>query len=109
MLGFGHAFSACLFSVVSAQDDLMVVLMRNVSVLSCRVRSVQCVVYCVAHGLCLHRPRAFMSCFVLCCVAHSLCFTLAVCFHVVMFCVNTCLMSVLIVLQVSFCVSTIAF
>ncbi len=36
------------------------------------------------------------SCYVLCCVARSLCFSLAACFHVVMSCVNTWLMSFLI-------------
>ncbi len=34
------------------------------------------------------------SCYVLCCVARSSCFSLAACFHVVMSCVNTRLMSV---------------
>ncbi len=41
----------------------------------------------------LHAVCAFIgcvhSCYVLCCVAHSLCFALAACFHVVMSCVNT--------------------
>ncbi len=36
------------------------------------------------------------SCFILCCVAHRLCISLAACFHVVMSCVNTWLMSFLI-------------
>ncbi len=48
----------------------------------------------------LHAVRVFIgcvhSCYVLCCVARSSCFSLAACFHVVMFCVNTQLMSVLI-------------
>ncbi len=33
------------------------------------------------------------SCYILCCVARSLCISLAACFHVVMSCVNTWLMS----------------
>ncbi len=44
---------------------------------------------CVFIG-CVH------SCYVLCCVASSLCFSLAACYHVVMFCVNTWLISILI-------------
>ncbi len=36
------------------------------------------------------------SCYILCCVARSLCISLAACFHVVMSCVNTWLMSFLI-------------
>ncbi len=46
------------------------------------------------------RSRVFIgcvhSCYVLCCVARSSCISLAACFHVVMSCVNTRLMSVLI-------------
>ncbi len=41
------------------------------------------------------------SCCVLCCVAHSLCISLAVCFYAVMSCVNTWLMSFL--MSVLFC------
>ncbi len=41
----------------------------------------------------LHAVRVFIgcihSCYILCCVAHSLCISLSVCFHVVMSCVNT--------------------
>ncbi len=44
---------------------------------------------CVFIG-CMH------SCYVFCCVARSLCFSLAAYFHVVMSCVNTWLMSILI-------------
>ncbi len=48
----------------------------------------------------LHAVRVFIgcvhSCYVLCCVARSSCISLAVCFHVVMSCVNTRFMSVLI-------------
>ncbi len=48
----------------------------------------------------LHAVRVFIgcvhSCYILCCVAHSLCILLAACFHVVMSCVNTWLMSFLI-------------
>ncbi len=48
----------------------------------------------------LHAVRVFIgcvhSCYVLCCVARSSCISLAACFHVVMSCVNTRLMSVLI-------------
>ncbi len=48
----------------------------------------------------LHAVRVFIgcehSCYVLCCVARSLCFSLAACFHVIMSCVNTWLMSFLI-------------
>ncbi len=36
------------------------------------------------------------SCYILCCVARSLCISLVACFHVVMSCVNTWLMSFLI-------------
>ncbi len=43
------------------------------------------------------RTLALMhSCYILCCVAHSLCISLAACFHVVISCVNTWLMSFLI-------------
>ncbi len=48
----------------------------------------------------LHAVRVFLgcvhSCYILCCVARSLCISLAACFHVVMSCVNTWLMSFLI-------------
>ncbi len=48
----------------------------------------------------LHAVRVFIgcehSCYILCCVALSLCISLAACFHVVMSCVNTWLMSFLI-------------
>ncbi len=48
----------------------------------------------------LHTVRGIIgcvhSCYVLCCVARSLCFSLAACFYVVMSCVNTWLMSILI-------------
>ncbi len=48
----------------------------------------------------LHAVPVFIgcmhSCYILCCVAHSLCISLAACFHVVMSCVNTWLMSFLI-------------
>ncbi len=48
----------------------------------------------------LHAVRVFIgcvhSCYILCCVAHSLCISLAACFHVVMSCVITWLMSFLI-------------
>ncbi len=48
----------------------------------------------------LHTVRVFISCvhscYILCCVAHSLCISLAACFHVVMSCVNMWLMSFLI-------------
>ncbi len=48
----------------------------------------------------LHAVRVFIgcvhSCSISCCVARSLCISLAACFHVVMSCVNTWLMSFLI-------------
>ncbi len=48
----------------------------------------------------LHAVPVFLgcvhSCYILCCVARSLCISLAACFHVVMSCVNTWLMSFLI-------------
>ncbi len=48
----------------------------------------------------LHAARVSIgcvhSCYILCCVARSLCISLAACFHVVMSCVNTWLMSFLI-------------
>ncbi len=48
----------------------------------------------------LHAVRVFigclLSCCILCCVERSLCISLAACFHVVMSCVNTWLMSFLI-------------
>ncbi len=48
----------------------------------------------------LHVVRVFIvcvhSCYILCCVARSLCISLAACFHAVMSCVNTWLMSFLI-------------
>ncbi len=56
-----------------------------------------CVVCVVLHAVrVFNRLRAFMLCYVLCCVARSSCFSLAACFYVVMSCVNTQLMSVLI-------------
>ncbi len=74
-------------------------------VLSCcvSVRSrVRSAVRYPVHMCCfvLHAVHVFIgcmhSCYVLCCVACSLCFSLAACFHVVMSCVNTWLMSILI-------------
>ena len=114
VLGFGHSCSACLYSVVSAQDELSLVLVRSVlsreRAVSSSLKPSACVVSRVARGSCLRRPCAFMSCFVLCCAAHSLCFSLAVCFHVVMFCVNTWLVirftGHVLVLFVMFGVST---
>ncbi len=47
----------------------------------------------------LQAVRVFIgvhSCYILCCVARSLCISLAACFHVVMSCENTWLMSFLI-------------
>ncbi len=48
----------------------------------------------------LHAVRVSIGCvhlcYILCCVAHSWCFSLAVCFRVFMSCVNTWLMSFLI-------------
>ncbi len=46
--------------------------------------------FCLFVWMCVH------SCYILCCVAHSLCISLSACFHVVMSCVNTWLMSFLI-------------
>ncbi len=63
------------------------------------------ILFCVARGSCsatcfshflvllpavhvFYRMRAFMLCFVLCCVGYSLCSSLAACFHVVMSCVS---------------------
>ncbi len=50
--------------------------------------------------VCVARSSCFIgcvhSCYVLCCVARSSCFSLAACFHVVVSCVNTRLMSILI-------------
>ncbi len=69
-----HFLSLCKCAVSSSLD----------CALSC-----PCVFCCVARS-CVH------SCYILCCVAHSLCISLAACFHVVMSCVNTWLMSFLI-------------
>ncbi len=105
---------------------------REVSSLLGRALFCPRVVFCVARGSCsaayfschlvlLHAVRVFIgcmhSCYVLCCVARSLCFSFAVCFHVVASCVNTWLMSILIscvfvscfaghVLVFLFCVNT---
>ncbi len=49
----------------------------------------------VLHAVCVF-IGCMHSCYVLCCVACSSCISLAACFHVVMSCVNTRLMSVLI-------------
>ncbi len=49
---------------------------------------------CVARSLCFYRLRAFMLYLVLC--GTQLVYSLAACFHVVMSCVNTWLMSFLI-------------
>ncbi len=74
------------------------ILSRCVSVRS-RVRSAAHssvhVCFVVLHAVCVF-IGCVHSCYVLCCVAHSLCFALAACFHVVMSCVNTWLMSILI-------------
>ncbi len=101
MSGFGHSRS--MFSLVVWACGLEFT--RLCALLS------TCVVFCVARGSCsatcfscrlvlLHAVRVFIgcvhSCYVFCCVAHSLCFSLAACFHVVMSCVNTRLMSILI-------------
>ncbi len=64
----------------------------------CSVSLCECPrVFC---GVARHAVRVFIgcmhSCYVLCYVARSLCFSLAACFHVVMSCVNTWLMSFLI-------------
>ncbi len=54
-----------------------------------------CVVFCVvAHSSCF--IGCLNSCYILYCVARSLFFSWAACFHVVMSCVNTWLMSILI-------------
>ncbi len=78
--GFGHSCSTSRFGS-----------MRS------RVRSAACSsvhVFCV-----VARSSCFIgcvhSCYVLCCVARSLCFSCTACFHVVMSCVNTWLMSIL--------------
>ncbi len=84
--GFGHSRSMfCLIVWACGSSSLG-------RALSCPRVLCVCVV--------LHAVRVFIgcvhSCYVLCCVARSLCFSLAACFHVVMSCVNTRLMSVLI-------------
>ncbi len=65
---------------------------RVSSSLGCALFSsrVFCVFVCSCFIGCVH------SCYVLCCVAHSLWFSLAVCFHVVMSCMNMWLMSIII-------------
>ncbi len=74
---------------------------RSVSLCECAVssslsRALFCPrVFCgVARCLCFYRLHAFMLCLVLC--GTQLVFSLAACFHVVMSCVNTWLMSVFI-------------
>ncbi len=69
-------------------------------------RSMFCLIVCLScpRVLCvcvvLHAVHVFIgcvhSCYVLCCVSRSSCFSLAACFHVVVSCVNTRLMSILI-------------
>ncbi len=56
--------------------------------------SCPCVFCCVARSLCFYRLRAFMLYLVLC--DTQLVYFVAACFHVVMSCVNTWLMSFLI-------------
>ncbi len=87
------------FSFVSGFRTLALhVLFRCVSARS-RVRSASRSSVHVCFVL-WHAVRVFIccvhSCYVLCHVASSLCFSLAMCFHVVMSCVNTWLMSILI-------------
>ncbi len=71
----------------------------GVRTLASRVRSAARssvhVCFVLLHAVCVF-IGCVHSCYVLCCVACSLCFSLAVCFHVVMSCVNTWLMSFLI-------------
>ncbi len=73
------------------------VLSRCVSVRSW-IHSAVCSPVHVSCGV--HAVRVFIgcmhSCYVLCCVARSLCFSLAACYHVVMFCVNMWHMNFLI-------------
>ncbi len=70
---------------------------RSVSMWECAVSSSLGVHVCF---VVLHAVRVFIgcvhSCYILCCVARSFCISLAVCFPVVMSCVNTWLMSFLI-------------
>ncbi len=78
--GFGHSHSMLWECAVSSS-------------LSCTLFCPR--VFCgVAHSSCFY--RLLHSCYILCCVPRSLCISLAVCFHVVMSCVNTWLMSFLI-------------
>ncbi len=69
---------------------------RAVSSLLGRVLSCPRVLYFVLlhAGSCFYRLLAFMLCLVM--YGTQLVFSLAACFHVVMSCVNTCLMSFLI-------------
>ncbi len=53
------------------------------------------VCFVVLHAVCVF-IGCVHSCYILCCVARSWCISLAGCFHVVMSCVNMCLMSFLI-------------
>ncbi len=72
--------------------------LRFLSLCECVVsNSVACssVCFVVSHAVCVSM-RCVHSCYILCCVACSLCISLAACFHVVMSCVNTWLMSFLI-------------
>ncbi len=75
----------------------------SVSLCECAVSSSLSRAFFCPRVLCFgvwHTVRVFIgcvhSCYVLCCVARSLCFSLAACFHVVVSCVNTLLMSILI-------------
>ncbi len=71
---------------------------RSVSLCECAVSSslalLSTVCCCVARSSCFYQLRAFMLCLVLC--GMQLVYSLAACFHGVMSCVNTWLMSFLI-------------
>ncbi len=93
---------------VRARTLALYVLSHIVSMRS-RVRSATRMLFS-PHVLCillLHAVRVFIgcvhSCYALCCVARSLCFSWVACFHVVMSCVNTWLMSILISCQFVSC------
>ncbi len=83
---------------VRVRTLMLHVLSHCVSVWS-RVHSAACssvhVCFVVLHAVCVF-IGCVHSCYYLCCVARSLCISLAACFHVVMFCVNTWLMNILI-------------
>ncbi len=107
--GFGHLLSMFCLVVGACSLEFAQAIHSSVHmdcVFLCSMRFVfGHVLFCCL--VLLHTACVFIgcvhSCYVLCCVARSLCFSLAAYFHVVMSCVNARLMSILINCVFMFC------